>query len=502
MTDQRIRNIVIVGGGTAGWMSAAALSKVLGRDYSIRLIESDEIGIVGVGEATIPQIKLFNSVLELDENDFVRATQGSFKLGIEFVDWSRVGDRYIHGFGTIGQDRGLIQFHHYWLKQFLAGKAAHLGAYSINTAAAPLNKFMRSADVPNSPLSNIPYAYHFDAGLYARYLRAYAEKRGVRRTEGKIVGVEQRGSDGFIEAVVLESGEKVGGDLFIDCSGFRGLLIEQTLKAGYDDWTHWLPCNRAMAVPSENVGPPTPYTRSSARTAGWQWRIPLQHRTGNGYVYSSEYISDDEAAATLLKNLEGRALADPRPLRFVTGMRRKFWDKNVVAIGLSSGFMEPLESTSIHLIQVGVARLISLLPERGFSQPLIDRYNRQTTFEYERIRDFLILHYNATERDDTPFWNYCRTMAIPQPLKDNVELFRDSGRFYRENDELFAVTSWVQVMIGQRILPRGYHPLVDEFGAGELDEFVGGVKSLMERCVAAMPTHAEFIARNCAAAKM
>ena len=502
MNDQRIRNIVIVGGGTAGWMSAAALSKVLGRDYAIRLIESDEIGIVGVGEATIPQIKLFNSVLELDENDFVRATQGSFKLGIEFVDWGRVGDRYIHGFGTIGQDRGLIQFHHYWLKQHFAGNAAHLGAYSINTAAAPLNKFMRSADVPNSPLSNIAYAYHFDAGLYARYLRAYAEKRGVRRSEGKIVGVEQRGSDGFIESVVLENGEKVGGDLFIDCSGFRGLLIEQTLKAGYDDWTHWLPCNRAMAVPSENVGPPTPYTRSSARTAGWQWRIPLQHRTGNGYVYSSEYISDDEAAATLLKNLEGRSLADPRPLRFVTGMRRKFWDKNVVAIGLSSGFMEPLESTSIHLIQAGIARLVSLLPERGFSQPLIDRYNRQTTLEFERIRDFLILHYNATERDDTPFWNYCRTMAIPQPLKDNIDLFRDSGRFYRENEELFAVTSWVQVMIGQRILPRSYHPLVDELAAAELDEFVGGVKALMERCVAAMPTHAEFIARNCAAAKM
>jgi len=502
MSDQRIRNIVIVGGGTAGWMSAAALSKVLGHDYSIQLIESDEIGIVGVGEATIPQIKLFNSVLELDEDDFVRKTQGTFKLGIEFVDWTRIGDRYIHGFGTIGQDRGLIQFHHFWLKQYLAGKAAPIGAYSINTAAAPVNKFMRSADIQNSPLSNIAYAYHFDAGLYARYLRGCAEKRGVRRTEGKIVGVEQRGSDGFIEAVVLEGGAKIGGDLFIDCSGFRGLLIEQTLKAGYEDWTHWLPCNRAMAVPSENVGPPTPYTRSSARTAGWQWRIPLQHRTGNGYVYSSEYISDDEAAATLLKNLEGRALADPRPLRFVTGMRRKFWEKNAVAIGLSSGFMEPLESTSIHLIQAGIARLISLLPNQGFSRALADRYNRQMTFEFERIRDFLILHYNATERDDTPFWNYCRTMAIPQQLKDNLELFRDSGRFYRENEELFAVTSWVQVMIGQRMMPHGYHPLVDELSVAELDEFVGGVKSLMDRCVAAMPAHAEFIARNCAAAKV
>jgi tryptophan halogenase len=501
MNGERITDIVIVGGGTAGWMTAAALSKVLTRDYSIRLIESDEIGIVGVGEATIPQIKLFNYVLELDENDFVRKTQGSFKLGIQFVDWGKVGDCYTHGFGTIGQDLGLIQFHHYWLKQFQAGKAADLGAYSINTAAGPQNKFMRSADVQNSPLSNIAYAYHLDAGLYARYLRGYAEQHGVRRTEGKIVGVEQRGVDGFVEQVILDSGEKVGGDLFVDCSGFRGLLIEQALKTGYDDWTHWLPCNRAMAVPSENVSPPTPYTRSTARTAGWQWRIPLQHRTGNGYVYSSEHISDDEAAATLLKNLEGRALADPRPLRFVTGKRRKFWNKNVVAIGLSSGFMEPLESTSIHLIQTGIARLLSFMPDSGFSETLIDRYNRQSAFEFERIRDFLILHYHATERDDTPFWNYCRTMSVPQQLQDNIDLFRESGRFYRESDELFAVTSWVQVMIGQRILPRAYHPMVDMLGEKELAEFVDGVKNVMDRCVAAMPTHAEFIARHCAAAK-
>ncbi|MGA9333930.1 MAG: tryptophan halogenase family protein [Rudaea sp.] len=500
MTSGRVLSIVIVGGGTAGWMTAAALSKVLGRDYSIRLIESDEIGIVGVGEATIPQIKLFNNVLELDENDFVRQTRGTFKLGIEFVDWGRLGDRYIHGFGTIGQDRGLVQFHHYWLKRFRQGKARDIGAYSINTAAAPAGKFMRSADLPNSPLSNIAYAYHFDAGLYARYLRGYAQQRGVHRTEGKIVDSIQRGSDGFIESVVLESGEQIVGDLFVDCSGFRGLLIEQKLKTGYDDWTHWLPCDRALAVPCENAGPPIPYTRSSARTAGWQWRIPLQHRIGNGYVYSSEYISDDEAAATLLKHLDGRALAEPRLLRFTTGKRRKFWNKNVVAIGLSSGFMEPLESTSIHLIQSGIARLVSFFPDQGFSPVLIDRYNRQSAFEFERIRDFLILHYHATERDDTPFWNYCRTMQVPAELQDNMDLFRDSGRFYRESDELFAVTSWVQVMLGQRITPRSYHPMVDLLSDDELGEFVAGVENVMKRCVAAMPTHAEFIARNCAAA--
>jgi tryptophan halogenase len=499
MKSQRVLNIVIVGGGTAGWMAAAAMSKVLSRDYSIRLIESDEIGIVGVGEATIPQIKLFNNALELDEQDFVRKTQGTFKLGIEFVDWTRLGDRYIHGFGTIGQDKGLIQFHHYWLKLFQQGQAAGIGAYSLNTAAAVAGKFLNAANVPNSPLSSVAYAYHFDAGLYARFLRQYAEARGVRRSEGKIVDTKLRAEDGYVESVLLDSGEEIGADLFIDCSGFRGLLIEQALHTGYDDWTHWLPCDRAMAVPCENVGPPTPYTRSTARTAGWQWRIPLQHRTGNGYVYSSAHISDDEAAATLLKNLDGRALADPRPLRFTTGKRKKFWNKNVVALGLSSGFMEPLESTSIHLIQSGIARLMSFFPDQDFSPTVIDRYNRQSAFEYERIRDFLILHYHATERDDTPFWNYCRCMDVPTELKDNMTLFRDSGRFYRESDELFAVTSWVQVMLGQRITPRTYHPMVDLLSDAELGEFVSGVEALMQRCVAAMPKHEEFIARYCAA---
>lgn len=497
--NPRLKQIVIVGGGTAGWMTAAALSKALDSNYSIRLIESDEIGIVGVGEATIPQIKLYNNLLELDEDDFVRKTQGTFKLGIEFVDWSGIGHRYIHGFGTLGHDRGFVPFHHYWLKQHARGKAAALGAYSINTAAALVDKFMRTGDLGNSPLSNIAYAYQFDAGLYARYLRAYAEKRGVTRTEGKIVDVQQRGADGFIESVKLESGEIVDGELFVDCSGFRGLLIEQTLKTGYEDWTHWLPCDRAFAVPSENARPLTPYTRATARSAGWQWRIPLQHRMGNGHVYCSRFVSDDEAATTLLANLEGRALGDPRPLRFVTGMRKNFWNKNVVAIGLSAGFMEPLESTSIHLIQSAIAQLISFFPERDFDQTLIARFNRQSRFEWERVRDFLILHYHATQRDDTPFWNYCRTMSVPDSLRDNMELFRQSGRFYRESDELFAVTSWVQVMIGQHVMPRTTHPLVDQLSDSDIAAFVDGIQTLMQRCVDAMPTHAEFIARNCAA---
>lgn len=503
MTDRHVRNIVIVGGGTAGWMAAAAFAKFLGRDHSIHLVESEEIGTVGVGEATVPHLKLFNQVLEIDEIDFVKQVQGTFKLGIQFVDWGRIGDRYIHSFGAIGHDYGLLPFHQYWLKRFLAGKADDIGAYSLNSAAGPRGKFMTSAtDVPaSSPLANIAYAYHFDAGLYARYLRRYAETRGVRRTEGQVVEVMLRAEDGFIEAVRLENGAQLSGDLFIDCSGFRGLLIEQALHSGYEDWTHWLPCDRALAVPSENVGEPTPFTRSTARAAGWQWRIPLQHRTGNGYVYSSKYVSDDEAAETLLKSLDGRALRGPRMLKFTTGMRRKIWNRNCVAVGLASGFLEPLESTSIFLIQSGIARLISLLPDQGFSPVLIERYNAQARFEFERIRDFIILHYHATERSDTPFWNYCRTMSVPEQLASNIRLFRDSGRFFRDAEELFALTSWVQVMLGQHIVPRSYHPVVDELPDNELAELVDGVKKVISTCVDAMPMHSQFIARYCQAPK-
>src|SRR5450432_293858 len=502
MIDQRIKNIVIVGGGTAGWMAASAFAKVLGRDYSIRLIESEEIGTVGVGEATVPHLKLFNNLLEIDEIEFIKKVQGTFKLGIQFVDWGRLGDEYIHGFGTIGHDYGMLPFHQFWIKAFNAGNATDIGAYSLNTAAAPLGKFMASAtDVPPaSPLANIAYAYHFYAGLYARFLRGYAEARGVRRTEGKVVNTLLRDVDGSIEAVVLDSGERIDGDLFIDCSGFRGLLIEQVLHTGYDDWTHWLPCDRAMAVPCENVGPPTPFTRSTARAAGWQWRIPLQHRTGNGYVYSSAHISDDEAAATLLGNLDGRALAEPRKLRFTTGMRKKFWNKNCVALGLASGFMEPLESTSIYLIQSGIARLLNLLPDRDFSPVLIERYNAQAGFEFERIRDFLILHYFATERRDSSFWRYCSGMNLPEPLADAIRLFKDSGRFFRNAEEMFAITSWVQVMLGQHIMPQQYHPAVDLIPDQEIVGLLESVKTVIATCVDAMPTHAQFIAKHCAAA--
>ena len=500
--DARLESIVIVGGGTAGWMAAAALARTLEFPVSIQLIESEDIGTVGVGEATVPHLRAFNDTLRIDEVEFMRAVRGTFKLGIQFVDWGRIGEQYIHGFGTIGHDYLALPFHQYWLKLHLAGKARDIGEYSLNTAAAPRGKFITGAtDVPkNSPLAQVAYAYHFDAGLYAQYLRRYAESRGVRRIEGEIVDVNLRGTDGFIESVTLKSGARIAGELFIDCSGFRGLLIESALQTGYDDWTHWLPCDRAVAVASEKTAPATPYTRSTARAAGWQWRIPLQHRTGNGYVYSSAAIGDDEAAATLLDNLDGRALGEPRFLRFTTGRRRRMWQRNCVALGLASGFLEPLESTSIYLIQSGIARLIQMLPGRSMSAALRDRFNAEAAFEIERIRDFLILHYHATERCDSDFWKYCGGMSIPEPLAEVMRLFRDSGRFYRNAEELFALTSWVQVMIGQHVVPRDYHPLVDAVPDAELAQLGESVRGVVAACVAAMPEHEQFIARCCQAA--
>ncbi len=502
MVPAPVRNIVIVGGGTAGWMAAAAFVHVLGPEYRVRLIESDFIGSVGVGEATVPHIKAFNNLLRIDEADFVRRTQGSFKLGIQFIDWGRIGDTYIHGFGSlIGPDLGLLPFHQYWIKAWLEGRAKPIGAYTLNTVAALRGKFMVSAkDAPaGSPLANIAYAYHFDATLYARYLRAFAEQRGVVRIEGIVRQVVLQPESGLVRSVELESGESIAGDLFIDCTGFRGLLIEEALGTGYHDFTHWLPCDRALAVPCEKAGPPVPYTRSTARAAGWQWRIPLQHRTGNGYVYSSMYTSDDEAAATLLANLDGKALAEPKLLRFTTGRRKLCWNRNVVALGLASGFLEPLESTSIHLIQSGISKLLELFPREGYDAVLVDRYNARLAFEFDRIRDFIILHYHATERDDTAFWRYCRDMSIPPELQANIDLFTDSGRFFRNADELFADISWIQVMLGQRIEPRAYHPLVDLVPADDIYRFVDGVAATIGRCVDAMPAHQAFIDRCCAA---
>jgi tryptophan halogenase len=495
MQQNSVKNIVIVGGGTAGWMAAASLSKILGNKVAIRLIESDEISTVGVGESTIPMIRIFNQVLGINEDEFMRETKATFKLGIEFADWGKLGDKYMHGFGKFGQDLWTVDFYQYWLKMYQAGKAPDLEHYSINRMASHARKFMRPPeDMGNSPLSEITYAFHLDAGLYARYLRKFSEAHGVKRTEGKVTDTILSPGNGHVAAVVMESGERIEGELFIDCSGFRGLLIEQALETGYEDWSHWLPCDRAYAVPCELSGELLPYTRATARPAGWQWRIGLQHRTGNGHVFSSKFMSDDEAAGILMSNLDGKALAEPKLLRFVTGKRKKVWNKNVVAVGLSSGFMEPLESTSIHLIQSTIARLVTFFPDQGFHQADVDEFNRQSDFETEKIRDFLILHYNATGRDDTPFWDYCRTMELPDSLRRKLELYKAHGRIVRDNNELFAEVGWLQVMHGQGIKAGGYHPLVDLLSEAEVSQYLDEIAGVVGKCVSVMPTHAQFIA--------
>ncbi len=494
-----IRSVVIVGGGTAGWMAASVLSKAFGRSLAITLVESEEIGIVGVGEATIPQIRHINNFLDIDENDFLKATQGTFKLGIEFNGWGRPGDRYMHAFGDIGMPLGLAPFHHYWLRARAAGKGGSLWDYSINYQIAMRDRFAMMERVGSSRLTGTRHAFHFDASLYARFLRGRAGSAGVVRIEGKIVGVDLRGEDGFIEALTIEGDRRVGGDLFIDCSGFRGLLIEGALKAGYEDWTKWLPCDRAVAAPCAHGGKLRPYTQASARAAGWQWRIPLQHRVGNGHVYASSFISDDEAMAVLKANLEGALLAEPRLLRFTTGMRKRQWVKNCVSLGLASGFLEPLESTSIHLIQAGVSRLVSMFPDRHFDAALIDEFNRQSRFEFERIRDFIILHYHANEREDGVFWRNCREMAVPDALKAKIDLFKLTGRLYREHEELFTEQGWLQVLLGQHVTPARYHPLADEIGDAALQEFLGNIRTLIDRAASAAPLHADHVRRHCAA---
>ena len=496
MKTDRIRTIVIVGGGTAGWMAAAAMSKVLGElpELTIELVESDEIGTVGVGEATIPQINLFNALLGFDERDFVRATNATYKLGIEFRDWTRIGHSYVHPFGLYGLDMLGVEFHHHWLKAKAAGDDTPLDAYSLGVVAGLEGRFTHPRlDQPNSPLSRMAHAYQFDASLYARYLRQLAEAWGVRRTEGKIIDVIQHGETGFVEAVVLDGGKRIAGDLFIDCSGFRGLLIEQKLEAGFEDWSKWLPCDRAVAMPCESSDDQQPLTRSTARPAGWQWRIPLQHRTGNGYVYSSAHISDDEAAETLTANLDGAPLADPRVLKFKAGHRKKAWIKNVVALGLAGGFLEPLESTSIHLIQTGIARLMTLFPTRRFDELEIERYNALTAQEYVDIRDFLVLHYNATERNDSDFWNYCRELQPPENLQFKLDMFRRNGRVIREHEELFTETSWLAVMVGQGIEAGDYHPAADALTDAETLKRMKHMRDVVAQTAALMPFQNDYL---------
>ncbi|KAF0186712.1 MAG: tryptophan 7-halogenase [Hyphomonadaceae bacterium] len=499
MQTGRIRRVAIVGGGSAGWMTAAALSKLLAGIVEVELVESDEIGIIGVGEATIPQIRNFNDVLELDEDEFIRTTRATFKLGIEFRNWRSPGHAYLHTFGDNGMPLGRTPFHHYWLKARQLGMPHTLWDFSPNAQAARLGRFSREPFEMGRRSTSLAWAFHFDAALYARYLRSYAEGRGVRRTEGTITRVDLCPESGFIRSVMLESGRSVAADFFIDCSGFRALLLGEALGVGYEDWSHWLPCNRALAVPSANVGPPRPFTQSIAHGAGWQWRIPLQHRTGNGHVFSSSHVSEDEATATLLANLEGEPLAEPRLIRFTTGRRKKFWAKNCVALGLASGFLEPLESTSIHLVQSGVSRLLSLFPNSGVNAAEIDEYNRQCGLEFARVRDFIILHYLANERTDSPFWTDCRNMAPPEDLVRKIALFRANGAIYRDQEDLFAEASWLQVMYGQGIEPQGYHPMADQISDTALGAFLTDLRAVIGGATAAMPAHEEYIRSHCAA---
>ena len=500
MNDHRIRNVVIVGGGTAGWMAAAAFARFLNNGYTrITLIESDEIGTIGVGEATIPPLITFNRMLGINENEFVAATQGTFKLGIEFVDWGGIGERYFHPFGYHGHDLEGVHFHQLYLRERKRRVMQDISAWSMSAVAAQNGRFARPGVEARQPLSQLLYAFHFDASLYARFLRHYAEIRGVSRIEGKVVDVALDGESGFVESVRLADGRTVEGDLFIDCSGFRGLIIEQALETGYEDWTHWLPCDRAVAVPSSYPGEPDPFTRATARTAGWQWRIPLQHRMGNGHVYSSDHLGDEEAERVLLDNLEGEPLAPPRRLSFTTGIRRRQWVRNCVAVGLSGGFMEPLESTSIHLIQSGIAKLIALFPDKRFNPVERDEYNRQMQDLFEDVRDFIILHYKATKRDDSEFWNRCRTMSIPDSLAHKIELFRAKARLFREGFDLFATTSWVAVFLGQHIVPEDYEPAADALDEDKVAAALEQMRNAYLDTARTLPTHGEFIAHACAA---
>lgn len=500
MSEHSIRDIVIVGGGTAGWMAAAALAHLLDRKtIRITLIESDEIGTVGVGEATIPPLIAYNNMLGINEDQFLAATQGSFKLGIDFVDWGALGEHYFHPFGVHGQDFRGVHFHQLYLRERGRREIGDIRQWSMSASAAERGRFARPPPDARLPLSQLLYAFHFDAGLYARFLRRHAEANGVRRVEGKIVDASLDGESGDVASVTLADGATIGGDLFIDCSGFRGLLIEERLGTGYEEWRHWLPNNRAVAVPSEYPGEPDPFTRCTARHSGWQWRIPLQHRMGNGLVYSSDHISDADAEALVLANLEGKPLAQPRRLSFTPGRRKLAWNRNVVSLGLSSGFIEPLESTSIHLIQSGIVKLLALFPDRRFNPAERDEYNRQMQDVYEDVRDFIILHFKATRRDDSDYWNYCRTMELPDSLAGRLELWRSKGRLFREGHELFGTASWVAVLLGQGIEPEEYEPAADALDPDFIADAMEKMRLSYAHMAEHMPDHGDFIARSCRA---
>ncbi len=483
--------IVIAGGGTAGWIAAAALSNQMGELLDITLVESQEIGTIGVGEATIPPMRTFHRLLGINEQEFMRATNATFKLGIQFENWKQIGEKYFHSFGITGKQTLITDFIHFWLRGRKLGIAQEFGDYCLEYKAALKDLFSINDQ------AKINYAFHLDAGRYASFLRARSEVRGVKRVEGKIAEVLQHPESGFITSLKMESGQEISGDLFLDCTGMRGLLIEQTLQTGFEEWGHWLPCDSAIAIQTETTAPAVPYTRSIAHHAGWRWKIPLQHRVGNGLVFSSRYMSDDEAINLLLSSVEGKVLIEPRVIKFKTGKRKKTWNKNCIAVGLASGFLEPLESTSIHMIMTAITRLLQLFPHGEIRQSIVDEFNAQAESEFIRIRDFIILHYKATERDDSPFWRYCKDMDVPDDLMRRMNIFKDYGKSYQVEGELFRLDSWTQVMLGQGLMPSSYHPIVDLMSERELQHFLSSVAADVDKNMATLSTHQHFINKYC-----
>ena len=497
-SEKSIRHIVIVGGGSAGWMTAAALSRLLQPEHmQITLVESEQIGTIGVGEATIPDIANFNRILGIREDEFMAATNATFKLGIQFENWGHLGERYFHPFGQHGADMHGIDFHQFWLATKKHGSKNSIEDYSLCAVAAKQGKFQLPANDPRKVLSQIRYAYHFDATLYAGFLRNYSEKRGVKRIEGKVETIKVQNETGFIESLKLDSGKVISGDFFFDCTGFKALLMSETLGVRFQDWTHWLPCNSAQAIACEQNGPLLPYTKATALKAGWQWRIPTQKRTGSGHIYSNQFISDQDAGDALLKGLDGAPMGAPKQLRFTTGRRETFWDKNCIAIGLSAGFLEPLESTSIYLIQMGISRFISMFPGSQHPSIVSKEYNRHMSLLFDQVRDFLILHYCTTVRDDSDFWSYCRNMPLPDSLVHKMELFKSAGRVFRYEDELFSKPSWVAVMLGQGILPKTIDPIVLSLPIEDLQRSLGSMQNAMQNAAMNMPTHERFIQEYC-----
>ena len=502
MVERERSRLVIVGGGTAGWMTATAVARLLPGRCSIRLVESEAIGIVGVGEATLPHIRAFNERLGIDEADFMALTRATFKLGIEFRDWGASGDSYIHPFGTFGSGDDEIAFHHHWARLRRHGiELSELGHYSLACTMARMNRFRRPDTDPESIASTFGYAYQFDATLFAPFLRNIAEEMGVHRTEGQVVDVERDGETGDIAALLMKSGERIEGDLFVDCSGFVSLLLGKALGEPFQDWSKWLPTDRAVAMPCRTETAVTPYTSAIAMGEGWRWRIPLQHRTGNGYVYSSAFLADDQAADSLVAAVEGIPIGEPRVLRFLAGRRERSWVHNCVGVGLASGFLEPLESTSIYLIQQAITYLIELFPERRISPVDRDEFNRLIDLEYERIRDFLILHYHATTRTDSDFWNYVRTMSVPDSLREKIELFRRAGRVVKYREGAFLDASWIAVYIGQGIVPESWDPRADAQPIDGVAQEAAALQARVREAAAAMPYHREYIDAHCAMAK-